>query len=262
MSTSETRAFYDAFFRSTMLQYRLRGNERLDRAASLILPHVSSVSRILDLGCGIGMTAERMARKARRGHVWATDISEKNIAYARRTVRPSNVSFFVADAVEDFEAVKRHVQEPLDLVTLVDVIEHVPEVVRPRFIQNVASLLRPGGRCILTYPNPANLNSIQEEQPEALQLVDNAVPLAALASEAEAAELTVTYFALASVWKTNDYVHCVLERNPQTLPLPRTPGRVARQAWAGLKRRILLPWRRRRYVKRVGEDWHEDVASD
>ena len=54
---------------------------------------VIHIESALDVGCGIGLMAEFMRRRI--SHVRALDISERNIAFAKETVR--DVDFVVSD---------------------------------------------------------------------------------------------------------------------------------------------------------------------
>lgn len=123
--SNESRVFYDEFLSHRMLDYRIYGNRRIQLAIQRVLTVTTPTSHVLEIGCGIGMVAERIARRARHGHVWACDLSESNVAFARGSVRRKNIDFFACDVLSDFDEVKRRVSS-VDVVAMVDVLEHLP----------------------------------------------------------------------------------------------------------------------------------------
>jgi trans-aconitate 2-methyltransferase len=126
MESNTVREYYDDFLRSRMVNYRLYGNLRLDRAAERILPFVGRDSKVLDIGCGIGIVTSKVAARASRGHVWGIDLGRENMWYASRTIWNANLTFLEADVVSDFEVVRKQLPAKMDVVTMVDVIEHIP----------------------------------------------------------------------------------------------------------------------------------------
>ncbi|HEX7879446.1 MAG TPA: class I SAM-dependent methyltransferase [Candidatus Eisenbacteria bacterium] len=92
--------------------------------------------RILDVGCGTGGMLPLLSRF---GHVTGTDSEPLALDYCRR---------------RGFEDV--HLQEaftapaPFDVVTLFDVLEHVPDHVG--FLEWIRKLLKPDGHLVLTVP--------------------------------------------------------------------------------------------------------------
>ena len=84
----------------------------------------------MDVGCGIGLMAEFMRRRIR--HVRALDISEKNIAFAKETVR--DVDFVVSDFLS-FPT-----ESSFDLITFFDVLEHFPREKLPDVVTKVSLL--------------------------------------------------------------------------------------------------------------------------
>jgi ubiquinone/menaquinone biosynthesis C-methylase UbiE len=65
------RVFYDDFLVSRLCDYRFHKNARIEAAIQRVLPFVTVDSNVLDVGCGIGLVAERVARKAKSGFIWA-----------------------------------------------------------------------------------------------------------------------------------------------------------------------------------------------
>jgi len=85
--------------------------------AQFFVDEVSSKDRVLDVGCGRGTVAARVAEKAH--DVLGVDLAVKNIEFARARYQRSNLHFEVADATASaFRG--RH-----DTVVLSNVLEHI-----------------------------------------------------------------------------------------------------------------------------------------
>lgn len=72
---------------------------------------------VLDLGCGTGITSIYMARQGCR--VFAVDIADRLIDYAKEKNKNKNVTYFNADAT------KVEFDQLFDLITIVDLMEHL-----------------------------------------------------------------------------------------------------------------------------------------
>jgi SAM-dependent methyltransferase len=116
---------------------------------------------VADLGCGSGVIlCDVLALKPQwRGHGF--DISEAAVNYARRLAAHKKI-----DGRADFRAgdIARlpYATDSLDLVIASEVIEHLPEP--ERVIAEVARVLKPGGKLILTMPleshTPAHVHAL------------------------------------------------------------------------------------------------------
>src|SRR4051812_37706405 len=69
---------------------------RIMNYAQFFVDEVASQDRVLDIGCGRGTVAWRVAKKARE--VVGVDLEPKNIEHARRLYPRKNLSFQVLDA--------------------------------------------------------------------------------------------------------------------------------------------------------------------
>jgi 2-polyprenyl-3-methyl-5-hydroxy-6-metoxy-1,4-benzoquinol methylase len=102
--------------------------------------------RILDVGCGTGLNAERLAAA---GHtVVGIDVSPVAI----EQFRAKGFDGFVHDITVDAPGGQLR-PASFDLVFASEVIEHVPDT--DRFLRNVEAALRPGGWLVLSTPNSA-----------------------------------------------------------------------------------------------------------
>lgn len=120
----------------------------------VVLPLVPTGSSVLDIGCGNGLLLGLLAvtGKVRAGAGY--DLSEDAVVQARGMAKSINtgatLTFFVGDSpacvpggVGDF-----------DVVTMVDVLHHVPPAHQAGFFQSAASRVRPGG--LLIYKDMVN----------------------------------------------------------------------------------------------------------
>ncbi|CCH33127.1 methyltransferase domain-containing protein [Actinosynnema sp. NPDC047251] len=103
-------------------------------------------ARVLDLGCGIGRPAVRLAERT-GAEVVGVSVSAKDVARAGETAAAAGladkVSFRLADAMElPFE------DGSFDAVFALGSMGHMPD--RGDALKEVARVLRPGGRVVLT----------------------------------------------------------------------------------------------------------------
>lgn len=109
------------------------------------------VVKILDAGCGNGAIAGRLAKLGYQ--VTGIDLSEDGIVIARKAY--PKVRFEVASVYDDLHAI---IDEEVDVVISSEVIEHLyyPQ----RYLENMASIIRPGGIIILTTPYHGYLKNL------------------------------------------------------------------------------------------------------
>jgi 2-polyprenyl-6-hydroxyphenyl methylase / 3-demethylubiquinone-9 3-methyltransferase len=100
--------------------------------------------RAADVGCGAGLLAEPLARMG--AAVTAIDAAPENVAVAKLHADRQGLAI-------DYRA-----GEQFDLVTSMEVIEHVAEPAA--FVAELAGLLAPGGIMILSTPNRTPLSHL------------------------------------------------------------------------------------------------------
>jgi len=138
------------FLRLTMQRYWMNPGFALWRAVELrLLDTVDFAEPILDLGCGDGQFAELLFRSSRansRGReIVGLDLSPRSLQEAEaRGVYTRTVQADAARLPLDSESFGSVVSNC--------VLEHVPEDVAA--VQEVARVLRPGGRLAFTVPTP------------------------------------------------------------------------------------------------------------
>jgi 2-polyprenyl-6-hydroxyphenyl methylase/3-demethylubiquinone-9 3-methyltransferase len=93
---------------------------------------------VLDVGCGGGLVCEPLARRGAR--VTGVDASAGNVAAARRHAQPQGLDI---DYRHGDPLAALHPAERFDVVLLLEVVEHVPDV--PSFVAAAARHVAPGG---------------------------------------------------------------------------------------------------------------------
>ncbi|MGE5493129.1 MAG: class I SAM-dependent methyltransferase [Actinomycetota bacterium] len=101
--------------------------------------------RILDFGCGVGLTLPYLASRFPRSRLCATDISRRSLDFVARS-HPG------VEVIPDGDLDSRR----FDLVLAAGVFHHVPPAERPRVLARIAGLLAPGGSLCVFEHNPYN----------------------------------------------------------------------------------------------------------
>jgi cyclopropane-fatty-acyl-phospholipid synthase len=100
--------------------------------------------RLLDVGCGWGSLALHAA--SRYGvQVVGITLSQEQAALARKRVAEAGLTEKVDIRIQDYRLVD---DGPFDAISSVGMAEHVGRAKLPGYAQNLASLLRPGGRLL------------------------------------------------------------------------------------------------------------------
>jgi trans-aconitate 2-methyltransferase len=249
------RSFYDEFSLARMLDYRLEKNLRIEFAIQRIERYVEENSNVLDLGCGIGIVSERIAEIARAGTVWACDLSEQNIWYAKRTVNLPNLYFRSIDLLREFDKINEWVNRPPDLVTLIDVLEHLPINEHEGLFRNLSRLMAKESRMVLTFPSAQYQRYLQKNEPEELQIIDEILELSHIAELASSCGFVVEHFSLENIWMTNQYAHCVLRKSDNHVSPSVTKLNaidiVIRRVHQAITHHVLRPIRKKKYVTNI-----------
>jgi 2-polyprenyl-6-hydroxyphenyl methylase / 3-demethylubiquinone-9 3-methyltransferase len=113
--------------------------------------HPLAGKRALDMGCGAGLLAEPLARLG--GDVTGIDAAPENIAAAQRHALGTGltIDYRIGEGPPEVGA-------PFDLITCLEVIEHVGEPAG--FVAQLAGALAPGGLMILSTPNRTALSRL------------------------------------------------------------------------------------------------------
>lgn len=104
---------------------------------------------LLDVGCGDGRATSYVQDQRPELCVAGVDYSERALSFARALSVPRPIHW--ARAPEEIEGIP--IQDGVDVVTAIEVVEHIPPRELLAFLRMVKSRLRPGGYFILTTPS-------------------------------------------------------------------------------------------------------------
>ena len=198
MRKSEVKKYYDNYIKE---QYSIGVNDRIflmyEKLKSLGL---SSTSSVIELGCGIGAVTHLIRKTVTLGKVESIDLSGESIEFAKDKIRNDNVSFYQGDVIEYKPKIKQ-----ADFVTLFDVIEHIPIEMHEKLFINVAKMLKNDSWLLLNIPSPESIKWDTKNAPEALQIIDQPIPLERIVKNCSNADLEIIKFENYSIWVENDY---------------------------------------------------------
>lgn len=209
--SSSVQEFYDAFSGKLVRDY-VNGNLRIDFQLGFLKRCVPpNAGSVLVIGCGSGHAPFFIAQKvAPRARILAVDISPENIGVARSLFRHKRIEYRRLDVLAEAPA------GSWDVIVLPDVYEHIRTSDRPLLHRNLASSLDERGRVVMTFPSEGHQEMLRRRG-AGLQVIDEVVTLDDLQVMAGEVSAALTYFAMISVWSTNDYVHAVMERLPEQM---------------------------------------------
>jgi ubiquinone/menaquinone biosynthesis C-methylase UbiE len=121
-----------------------------------LLRRIDHGAGILEIGCGEGYGAARLATKA--GTVTATDVAPDTVAHATLKYRRSNLAFLVSGATH-----LPFADRSFDVVCSLQVIEHFTQT--DEHLGEVARVLKPGGWYYVTTPNIDKMGEAERDNP-------------------------------------------------------------------------------------------------
>lgn len=206
--TKSIQTFYDAFSGRLVSDY-VHGNARLAAAQEHVLQSIpTSATRILELGCGIGVVADAISRAFPNARIDAVDLSIENVANATKLFASDRIQF----SVRDITASEPLGLEHYDAVVMVDVLEHVPAADRERLFDAIKARLKADASFIATFPSPSFQNYLRTSRPDEIQPVDEDISPEIFGQIAQSLGGEVRQFSFRTIWRTEDYVHAVIVR--------------------------------------------------
>lgn len=199
MKKEVVKQFYDDFVGH---QLEVSFNERhLLLFRELKKLGLSPDSNVLELGCGIGVMTSLIAKQAKKGLVEAVDISPGSVAEAKKRLRQQhNVRFVVAD-LKHFESSRTD----FDIITLLDVLEHIPEEDHADLFVKISKLMHRQSIFFISIPTPDSIVYEKLHFPENIQIIDQELSADLLISRAYQAGLELDFFRTIGIWAANDY---------------------------------------------------------
>jgi trans-aconitate methyltransferase len=208
--TENLRQYYDDQVKSKLRDF-IDGNRRVEAAYALLqrITRQSRPRRVVEIGCGIGAVAARLAQRFSSADVLAIDLSVASIKTARHLFLEPNLTFELDN-----------LESPLgpdgqaDLVVLMDVYEHVPLSGRSALHRRIDFALSESGHVLLTFPSAQYQRWIATYHPDKMQPVEQQIDPADLSLMASETHTRLVSWQEVSIWHAGDYVHAVLARRP------------------------------------------------
>jgi cyclopropane-fatty-acyl-phospholipid synthase len=168
-------------------------DSKIDRVLQLL--ELSGGDRVLEIGCGWGAVAERLA--AAGCHVTGLTLSQPQLEYARERISHRGVSSQTDIRLQDY----RDVEGRFDRIVSIEMLEAVGESYWPVYFARVRDCLRPGGTAVVQVITIApERYASYRSRPDFIQLhifPGGALPTPAMVCEqAAAAGLSVTKLQL------------------------------------------------------------------
>jgi len=261
--------YYNEFLSKRMIKYRLERNRRISSIEELVTSYVNDEDLVLDIGCGIGIIVEAIAKKFREAQVIGVDLSPENIWYCKNTISEKNATFFQLSVTEQMDDIKAAAGGAVNLICMVDVIEHIPQEKRRSTLKAITQLAASNAFFILSYPSPNYQRYLRDNEPEELQVIDNELEVADLIEEMNEAGWSLYRLTHEDIWRKDQYIHAVFRRNsreeisePHKSPIL---GEIIRKSLDLLRRPyryfkyVVVPYRNR---KAIGLENEPEQKSD
>ena len=106
----------------------------------VLLDHIPAGARLLDVGCGGGLFSGLAAETGQLAAAIGFDSNPSTIALAKRLrVSSGNLEFLHLDVEAPWP------EGPFDVVSMIDVMHHIPPAAQPGIFDLVVARLKPGG---------------------------------------------------------------------------------------------------------------------
>ncbi len=212
VSNEVVSTFYDSNAIGKIKDF-INGNARVERAWETILSWApGSVNSIMEIGCGIGYVSWRMSQVFNLSECAGIDISQKSVDIANKLFCHAKLKYLQGRLSDEL------VDDPYDLIVLMDVYEHIAKSDRASFHAVLRKLINHNTRIILTFPTPAFLKYLRVNMPEQIQPIDEDVDGETLGIMAEETGTRLLHYREISVWSENDYAHAVLATDANSAP--------------------------------------------
>jgi ubiquinone/menaquinone biosynthesis C-methylase UbiE len=123
-----------------------------------VAEHLQGANRVLDFGCGPGSFLSILAERFPTMEAIGVDQASRQIRFARDTISPR----YTEGRIRFVETPPGGEQLPFpdesfDAITCIEVVEHIHPYYVNCILRDLARLLKPGGRLIMTTPNYRSL---------------------------------------------------------------------------------------------------------
>jgi SAM-dependent methyltransferase len=186
----EAREFYEDFSLAVGQRDWLVPNLRHEQLRLLIDELLAGRDRLrlADVGCGAGVLTDHLRRY---GSAVGVDFSSAAIAEAQRLAPRARFLVGGLEALPD---------DRYDVITLFDVLEHIPPADRPQLFRDLRERLASDGLLFVSTPFPSATRQRREEGDDGLQIIDEEVELPRILEESAAAGLQLLQFRAYDVF--------------------------------------------------------------
>jgi trans-aconitate 2-methyltransferase len=201
--------FYDDY---SVNQLKIGINDRIASLFYRLKSHgLNTNSRILELGCGIGVLSNIVLKKIKPAYLESVDLSPKSIELLLKHHNPNEkFKAFTADVVN-----YKPKGESFSIITLFDVIEHIPVEHHLSLFKNLSNIMDENTKLLINVPAPFYLKYIRENSPELLQIIDQEIHLNELIKNFTLNNLNIEFFETYSIWSKNDYQFIVIKKRKE-----------------------------------------------
>jgi len=204
---SEVSSYYDGFQKRLINDF-LNDNIRVRAALNFIIESMIQKAevaeyKVLDIGCGIGWSSYELGKTFPNSKIFGIDISDNLISTAEKVFSKPNIKF----TIQNLEEGLPKFDEQFNVVTLIDVFEHIPKELREQFAGQLQQILESQFDIYLTCPTIYHQNHLRVNSPENLQPYDEDIDFSVIGDFAKMLNAEVTYFSYKSIWASNDYLH-------------------------------------------------------
>jgi len=166
-SARDYEALFKPWLRIAGASREYFARSRLNWLSYLLREQEIAPKRVMDFGCGTGMSLSLLADILDAEQVIGLDTSEESLVVARESVGSRSVQLVTP--------AKYLPQQDLDLVFCNGVFHHIPVAERPAAVDYIYRCLRPGGMFALWENNP--WNPIHAFAMKHSEIDENAIPL-------------------------------------------------------------------------------------
>lgn len=168
---------------------------------------LNSSSNVLELGCGIGTLTFLLSKTVSSGKIESVDISTQSVEFAKKRLTNSNLTLTAHDVVNYQPKLK-----DIDLITLFDVIEHIPMERHNELFANLGKMVSDKTFILINIPSPAAIQFDIENAPDILQVVDQPLPTDFIVNNIVSNGLELLSFENHSIWAEYDYQFFVIRK--------------------------------------------------
>ncbi len=166
-------------------------------------------SNVLEIGCGIGSVSHLILKYITKGSFVGLDISSESIKTAQAHNSFHKKAEFLVNDMSFFSH-----NTKFDFVLFPDVLEHIPVEQHANIFETIAKLTTPNAVILINIPEPNHLNWMRINQPEKLQIIDQALSMQDLLNNSY--PFGFKLFSMNSYqlhYSVPDYTSIVLKKN-------------------------------------------------